>query len=526
MNSRLTIFIISFLINVFYLTPAVYALNIFNNIIPSQSIFNLALFSLIFFVFYMMIFLLEGERVRMLNNFYNKYKIISKEDELIRNLPRMVIHNYIEQINNLAKFKPTKTTIEAIDFIMTPLFILIVFSIHYQFGIYIFIFCAINIISSYYINSRNNFITNDNEKRLNILQQNHNTIFRTSPIFINKKLMNISIKKYISQFNDFFNQDSSNLIKSMKLVEINKILKLICHSGVYGLGCIYVFLGSFNVGELIAMAILVSRTLMLSDKVPKFIDFFKIRLVLKKIDGIEQSLLLPTKKQKIIFKAAPSSIEFINYQIYTSDNRRIINKLNFSLKKSGIISIVGPSFSGKSLFLKSIAGLARGCFSRGKFLVNNIAIHEYENVYQDDIAYISSSSAFVGLNELNSVLIQNKEDKNRLDNLIKKIGLEPIISNFPNGINTSFMDGNVYLSEAEATLINLVKIFYAQPKIILLDEPTTFFDNDLINKFVTFLKEFKNTCTIFIVTRDNRITSISDSIFSLNADGNIQIISP
>jgi len=158
MNSRLTIFIISFLINVFYLTPAVYALNIFNNIIPSQSIFNLALFSLIFFVFYMMIFLLEGERVRMLNNFYNKYKIISKEDELIRNLPRMVIHNYIEQINNLAKFKPTKTTIEAIDFIMTPLFILIVFSIHYQFGIYIFIFCAINIISSYYINSRNNLL--------------------------------------------------------------------------------------------------------------------------------------------------------------------------------------------------------------------------------------------------------------------------------------------------------------------------------------------------------------------------------
>ena len=50
------------------------------------------------------------------------------------------------------------------------------------------------------------------------------------------------------------------------------------------------------------------------------------------------------------------------------NNKKILNNINFTLKKDSISCILGPSGSGKTTFLKLIAGLEKA--QSGKIIIN------------------------------------------------------------------------------------------------------------------------------------------------------------
>ena len=53
---------------------------------------------------------------------------------------------------------------------------------------------------------------------------------------------------------------------------------------------------------------------------------------------------------------------------HSINNKKILNNINFTLKKDSISCILGPSGSGKTTFLKLIAGLEKA--QSGKIIIN------------------------------------------------------------------------------------------------------------------------------------------------------------
>ena len=119
--------------------------------------------------------------------------------------------------------------------------------------------------------------------------------------------------------------------------------------------------------------------------------------------------------------------------------------------------------------------------------IQNIPIEEYIK----NISAIFQDYKIFAFSIADNIQMGNKSEFNKVENLIHKVGLDSLIDNFPNGINTYvfqlFDDDGVELSGGEQQKIILLRSLYKDSPIMILDEPTAKLDAimeyDFYNKF-------------------------------------------
>jgi peptide/nickel transport system ATP-binding protein len=173
-----------------------------------------------------------------------------------------------------------------------------------------------------------------------------------------------------------------------------------------------------------------------------------------------------------------------------TDDKTLVN-INFSIEKS--TALVGQSGSGKSLTLKTLLGL----------LPNNL---NKEFSYKSDfelepknIGYVPQNP-FTSLSPLTKIKDQFFCDLEKQDELLKLVDLEPSMKNrFP-----------MELSGGQLQRIVIAIALSTEPKILLLDEPTTALDTKNKKIIISLLKEIiaKLNLKVLFVTHD--IFSIED----------------
>jgi ABC-type nitrate/sulfonate/bicarbonate transport system ATPase subunit len=169
----------------------------------------------------------------------------------------------------------------------------------------------------------------------------------------------------------------------------------------------------------------------------------------------------------------------------------ILEEIKISLQDSEFLSIIGPSGCGKTTLLNIIAKLDEDYdgFIEGDF--SNIAF-----MFQDHrlLPWLSVKE--------NLLLVSIDKDLDEINRLIKLVGLDDILNEYPNK-----------LSGGMARRVSLIRAFINKPKLILLDEPFISLDyptaSALKKDFLNFCKEFNPT--VILVTHD-----ISEAIYLSN----------
>ena len=186
------------------------------------------------------------------------------------------------------------------------------------------------------------------------------------------------------------------------------------------------------------------------------------------------------------------------------NGKKVLNNINLKIEKGKILGIIGPNGSGKTTFLDIISNLVKpttGYINNKEsigYLFQNTKSSFFCNTVKEEIEMSAITHNY-----------KIKELEKRIKDVLKIVNLEQNI-----------LDKNpLLLSNNEAKKVALATILIYNPKIIILDEPTTNLDNKSMSEFINLIKLLKNRYhrTIIIVSHDMElIHKIADNIIVLN----------
>jgi ABC-type multidrug transport system fused ATPase/permease subunit len=97
----------------------------------------------------------------------------------------------------------------------------------------------------------------------------------------------------------------------------------------------------------------------------------------------------------------------------------------------------------------------------------------------------------------------------------KAAGAHDFIEQLPQGYDTQVGDNGVLLSGGQRQRISLARTLLLNCKIIIFDEPTSFADSFGKQAFGELLKTQLSEHTLIVVTHDDELSSIADTLFHL-----------
>ena len=198
-------------------------------------------------------------------------------------------------------------------------------------------------------------------------------------------------------------------------------------------------------------------------------------------------------------------------KFYTKEDP-LIKDLNFSVKKGEFVSFIGESGSGKTTFLKCLAGLEK--INSGQITLNNRVLDDKTTFVKPNhrkIGFIFQDyPLFPHLSVLENLKINlEKEYEKNIEYYVELTGLDNLLNRYPHE-----------LSGGEQQRVCITRALIREPDLLLMDEPFSNLDVSIKSKIqneVYKILKSTNTTTI-LVTHDIKDTfDISDRILVFKA---------
>ncbi len=205
-------------------------------------------------------------------------------------------------------------------------------------------------------------------------------------------------------------------------------------------------------------------------------------------------------------------LEVKNLAKHFDSDYPIIKDLSFSIKKGEIISFLGESGSGKTTFLKCIAGLEK--INSGSISLNSVCLNDkniFINPQDRKIGFVFQDyPLFPHLNLKDNITFNlSKKYFSNLDYILKLTSLKYLLNRYPHE-----------LSGGEQQRACIARALIREPELLLLDEPFSNLDTtikeSMREEIYKIIKETKTT-TILVTHDINDAMNISDRILIFKA---------
>lgn len=185
-------------------------------------------------------------------------------------------------------------------------------------------------------------------------------------------------------------------------------------------------------------------------------------------------------------------ISIKNLTVYYDDFKALDN-INLDIYKNDFLAIIGPNGGGKSTLIKSMVGLIK--YQKGSIYCN-----------EEDVGYVPQHANFdkgfpISVREVIMLGALNKNIKpftrigdhykQRADMLIDQLNLSDIKDK---------EIGN--LSGGQFQKVLIARAMIKEPRILVLDEPTSSIDPESKGEIFKILKGLNDEVTIIVVTHD------------------------
>jgi len=210
------------------------------------------------------------------------------------------------------------------------------------------------------------------------------------------------------------------------------------------------------------------------------------------------------------------------------DKLHVLKDINLNVEKGEILSLIGPSGSGKSSLLKMLVGLLTP--KSGEVNLNNQSV-SYSNKsdlrsVREQIAIVFQQyNLFQNMNVLKNVCIAptkiQKRDQKQVEeqaiNLLEKVGLKDKLKSYPDE-----------LSGGQQQRVAIARALCLNPEILLLDEVTSALDPELVQEVLDTIRILASEgMTMLIVSHEmSFVKEVSNKVVFMDEGSIIEVNDP
>jgi PrtD family type I secretion system ABC transporter len=519
------IFAFSAGINLLYLAPSLYMMQVYDRVLPTGGMLTLLMLSVVLVVSLAIMASLDALRGRLLARASLRVERLASVPILQQS---MAARRYgmnspnapgIRDLDTMRAGLSSPAMIGVLDIPWTPLFIFICFVIHFWIGMLALAGAAIIATLA---------LVNERASRASL-----SAVSQTSPRFYAAHDSDLAmaetahalgadvalIQRRLGAREALAEAQTKASFDNSAYSSLTKSVRMLLQSAALGLGCYLAIEQMISAGAIIAATILTARAFAPVEAIVGgwrqlalgWTSFQQLRRAFEQTPRVAERTPLPAPNGRIALEGVSATV--------AGGRTPVLQNVSFAAGPGEIIGIIGPSGAGKSTLARVLANASLP--QAGAIRVDGARYSDWEQTaLARHIGYLpqrvdlfdgtitENISCFAGargepLNVVGPAAVEAAQ----------LAGTHELILGLPNGYETVLALGGAGISPGQAQRIALARALFGCPKIIVLDEPNAHLDSEgesALARALIVMRQRGSVC--FVVAHRAGVINIADKV--------------
>jgi len=474
--------IASALVNILYLTGALYMLEIYDRVLPSRSLATLVALSILaagLYTFQGLLDLLRGRILARVSGWLGESLSVRVYDAITRlTLSSRTVHGLqpIRDLDQIRSFLSSPGPLALLDLPWIPFYVVICFMFHVWLGIAAvigaFILVGLTLCTE---------ILTHNPTKVALAFAMKRNVFAEATRRNAEVMQAMGMARPLGgvwqELNtQYFDAQQRAGDVGGGFGAAARAFRMALQSSVLGIGAYLVIYQQASAGIMIAAAIIVGRAMAPVDlAIANWRNFVASRQSWQRLNQLLASIP-PDEEQLSLPKPSESFAVHGIGVAPPGDKRLIVEEIAFRLEKGNGLGIIGPSGCGKSCLARTLVGVWQP--ARGTIRLDGAALDQWSPHFLGrQIGYLPQDvELFSGKVAQNIARFEANANPDVVIAAAKAAGVHDLILGLPNGYETEIGESGASLSAGQKQRIALARALYGDPFLVVLDEPNSNLD--------------------------------------------------
>ena len=519
-------------INVLFLVPAIYMLQVYDRVLTSGSEATLLMLTLIVLFLLATLGALEWVRTQIMVRVSQRIDALLGDRLFDLSFRQALVSGGtqagaqpLQDLQGLRQFATGSGVFAFFDAPWMPIYLLVMFAMHPWFGwLGVLSAAALLLISIANERSTAALLKSANQDALVNQALLARTLRNAEAIEALGMIGNLR-RRWKERSNKVLETQSRASAKGGRWVTLSRWLRLTLQSLALGLGAYLTLENEMSSGMLIAGAILLGRALYPIDQLTGvWKQFISAREQYTRIN--EWLHRIPSQPERMSLPAPDGRLSVENITVIPPGAQLpALRAVSFEIAAGEIVGVIGPSAAGKTTLARTLLGIWPA--AQGKVRLDGADVYGWSRTeLGPHLGYLPQDVELFDGTIAENIARFGEPDSEKIVAAARSAGVHEMVLKFPQGYDTVVGSSGGLLTGGQRQRIALARALYGEPKLVVLDEPNSSLDEAGDAALLAALLAMKaRGATVIVISHRTGVLPAIDKLLVLK-DGQLAAFGP
>lgn len=516
----------SALVNLLYLAPTIYMMQVYDRVVPTGGVMTLVWITVILGLALGTLAALDNVRARLMSR-----ASLQLNDELAGQILTQLVstgrseatRQAMREFDTLRQTMTGPAMMAIFDTPWTPIYFIAAFLIHPLLGLMILVGAAVLAVLAVLNERRSRERAKEGMLANAAAYQAQESLANQAELIGVLGIRKAMVKRQQAVRAKGLQAATDAQTAGLRYNALIKFCRMFLQSLSLGLGAVLAIEGLISIGTIIAASVLLARALQPIEQLvatwPQVLQARQSLETLRELlEGVEASARqyhhLPEPKGHVMALG-------LTVQNATRD-AFILRSVGIELRPGEVVGLIGHSGAGKSTLARIMAGAVQP--HAGEMRIDGANYLDWEpDELARHIGYMPQDSVLLPgtiAENISRFAVLQGQDEDQVGALVieaaKQAGVHELILRFPGGYSARIGDPGFGMSGGQRQRICLARALYANPKLLVLDEPNSALDGDGERALLWAIQNAKaRGAAVLVVAHQPQFVAVADRLVVL-----------